>query len=167
MNLLLTQKQIVCALLVLCGLGIQPPLMANEPEDQGQPANSVWISPGFYSIHFDRNSGLKDANAGFGVQWNVRPEWSLTAGRFSNSNSQHSNYAGVIYMPWSWGPIRVGGVIAGFDGYPNMRNGGWFATVVPTIGIYGSHLAVNIGIIPELKDRVQGAIAFQLMLRVH
>ena len=68
-------------------------------------------------------------------------------------------------MPWSWGRVRIGGVIAAFDGYPNMRNGGWFASAIPTLGLYGKDWGFNIGVIPELKDRVHGAISFQVMLR--
>jgi len=26
--------------------------------------SQVWINPGFYSLHFDRNKGLEDANPG-------------------------------------------------------------------------------------------------------
>jgi hypothetical protein len=156
----------VALLVVICMLH-SGPLEASEPVGSIHSSQSIWISPGFYSVHFDRNAGLRDANPGFGLQGRINPEWSLTGGRFANSNDRYSNYIGGIYTPWSWGRVRIGGVIAAFDGYPNMRNGGWFASVIPTIGLYGDRLALNVGIIPELKDRVQGAISFQIMLRVY
>jgi len=161
------RRHAVVALFALSPLAPASMLEASEIVESRGGSHSVWVSPGFYSIHFDRNAGMRDDNPGFGLQWEIHPEWSLTGGRFANSNYRHSNYIGGIYTPWSWGRFRVGGVIAAFDGYPNMRNGGWFASVIPTFGIYGDRLALNVGIIPELKDRVQGAISFQLMLRVH
>ena len=160
-------KKCVVALLVPICMLHSGPLEASETVSNRHSSQSVWVSPGFYSVHFDRNARLRDANPGFGLQWQSNPEWSLTGGRFANSNDRYSNYIGGIYTPWSWGRVRIGGVIAAFDGYPNMRNGGWFASLIPTIGLYGDRLALNVGIIPELKDRVQGAISFQIMLRVY
>lgn len=141
---------------------------ANGPESpsRSHSADSFWITPGFYSLHFNRNAGLNDSNPGLGLQWDIAPQWSLAAGRFSNSNDRPSNYLGAIFMPWSWGAIRAGGVLAAFDGYPNMHDGGWFASAIPTIGFYGNRFALNVGIIPEIKERVHGAVSLQLLIRL-
>ncbi len=157
-------KVLIKALLSLACTGGLPATASDfgNPQESG---GTIWIAPGFYSLHFDRNSDLRDANPGIGFQWDVRPQWSLAIGHFKNSDSEQSNYVGALYMPWSWGRVRIGGVIAAFDGYPNMRNGGWFASAIPTLGLYGKDWGLNIGVIPELKDRVHGAISFQVLLR--
>ena len=152
---------------LLFGPFFQGPALAESSLVPNSGGARLWAGPGFYSLHFNRNAGLKDANPGLGLQWDISPQWSLAVGRFDNSNERRSNYLGGIYMPWSWGTIRAGGVLAAFDGYPNMRDGGWFASAIPTIGFYGNRFALNVGIIPELKDRVHGAISFQLLVRLH
>ena len=161
------KRFVIATLLTVACVSPSGQLVASEVVGSRHSNQSVWVSPGFYSIHFERSAGLRDANPGFGLQLEINPEWGLTGGRFANSNDRYSNYIGGIYTPWSWGRLRIGGVIAAFDGYPNMRNGGWFASVIPTIGLYGDRLALNVGLIPKLKDRVQGAISFQIMLRVY
>ena len=41
--------------------------------------SQVWINPGFYSLHFDRNKGLEDANPGLGIEWPIDKTFSVTA----------------------------------------------------------------------------------------
>jgi hypothetical protein len=143
------------------------PAMASDVGNPQEHRKTIWIAPGFYSLHFDRNSGLRDANPGIGFQWEVRPQWSLAVGHFKNSNNKRSNYLGALYMPVELGSLRVGVAFVAFDGYPDMRNGGWFASAIPTLGLYGKDWALNIGGIPELKDRVHGAVSLQLLRRLN
>ncbi len=47
-----------------------------------------------------------------------------------------------------------------------MRNGGWFVAPVPVLAIEGKRLGVNLSVIPNYKDRLHGAFAMQVKLRV-
>ena len=52
------------------------------------------------------------------------------------------------------------------DGYPYMRDGGWYAAALPLIAIEGERLGLNFTVIPTIKNRLHGAITFQFKLRV-
>jgi hypothetical protein len=130
-----------------------------------QAPSSVWISPGFYSYHFKRSDGLRDSNPGLGLALKYSEASSVVLGRFRNSDNDMSNYLGFLYQPYSMGPVRLGAALAAFDGYPEMRNGKAFLSVIPTLGIHGERVALNEGVIPEIKDRVHGAVSFQLLVR--
>lgn len=133
---------------------------------ENKPLTELWINPGFYSYHFDRSRNLNDSNPGFGAEYRFSTVASATAGRFYNSDRRYSNYAGVYYQPIALGPLRLGAVVGGFNGYPNMRNGGWFLAAIPVISVEYQRVGVNFGIIPKYKDRLYGALSIQLRLKV-
>ena len=146
---------------LLAGASLLLPALASAQVDISQ----VWINPGFYSLHFDRNKGLEDFNPGIGIEWPIDKTFSLTAGAFRNSDRKHSNYAGLYVMPFEFHGVKLGAVVGGFDGYPNTNNGGWFAALIPTAAIEGKHWGLNIAIVPSIKNRLYGAISFQLKYR--
>ena len=131
-----------------------------------KPLQEVWINPGFYSYHFQRDKGLNDSNPGFGAEYRFSTVASATVGRFYNSDRYYSNYAGVYYQPWQIGPVRIGAVAGGFNGYPKMRNGGWFLAAIPALSVEYQRVGVNVAIVPTYKDRLYGAISVQLKLKV-
>lgn len=145
----------------------------NQEQNQGlfhvidsKPLSQWWVNAGFYSRHFQRDKGLNDSNPGLGVEYRASTVTSYTAGRFYNSDRDYSNYAGVYYQPIAIGPIRFGAVIGAFDGYPKMREGGWFLAAIPVASIEGERLGLNVAIVPTYKDRLYGAVSFQLKLRL-
>lgn len=127
--------------------------------------SQVWVNPGFYSLHFDRNKGLEDANPGIGVEWPIDQTYSITAGAFRNSDRDRSNYIGLYVMPFEFHGVKLGAVVGGFDGYQMTNDGGWFAALIPTAAFEGKHWGLNIAIIPSIKNRLYGAISFQLKYR--
>ncbi|MDO8068957.1 hypothetical protein [Janthinobacterium sp. SUN206] len=131
-----------------------------------QPLSETWLNAGFYSYHFQRDKNLNDSNPGLGAEYRFSTIASVTAGRFYNSDRAYSNYLGVYYQPIKVGPLRVGAVVGGFSGYPKMRDGGWFPALVPTISYEYQRVGVNIAIVPSYKDRLYGALSFQLKLKV-
>ena len=86
--------------------------------------NKVWLATGFVTRHFQSNLDLNDRNPGVGVEYRFSDSMALTAGRFFNSDRQHSRYAGVYYQPWTLGGVKLGAVVGGVDSYPKMRGGG-------------------------------------------
>jgi len=126
----------------------------------------IWINPGFYSHHFDTSKNLNNNNHGFGVEATISNTYSLTAGVFENSDRQTSHYIGAYVMPFQRGSFKAGAAVGAFDGYPKMREGGWFPAVVPTMAIESRRVGLNVFFIPKIGDKVNSALAFQLKFNI-
>jgi hypothetical protein len=133
---------------------------------ESAPAREFWIDSGFATRHFNQNKNLNGGNRGLGLEYRFNGTMALAAGRFVNSDRAWSNYAGVIWQPWAIGPVRLGAAIAGFNGYPKMKDGGWFPAAIPTLTYEYQRVGVNVGIIPSYKDRLYGGISVQLKLKL-
>lgn len=125
-----------------------------------------WVDSGFATVHFDRDKDLNGANGGLGAEYRFRADLAATAGRFYNSDRQYSNYVGAIWQPYAIGPVRLGAVIGGFNGYPHMRDGGWFPALIPMATIEYRRFGVNVGFVPSYKDRLYGGVSLQLKFRL-
>lgn len=133
---------------------------------ESDPKSEFWLDSGFATYHFDSDKDLNGANKGLGAEYRFNGITSATIGRFYNSDRQWSNYAGVIWQPYAIGQVRVGLALAAFDGYPKMRDGGWFPAAIPTLTYEYRRVGVNVGIIPSYKDRLYGGISVQLKLKL-
>jgi len=122
----------------------------------------VWINPGFYSYHLERDKGFNNVNTGLGVEASITDTYSVTAGFFKNSDRETSRYVGVYAMAFKIGAFKAGAAIGAFDGYPTMRDGGWFPAIVPTVAFEGQQLGLNVSFIPTIGDQLHGAVTFQL-----
>lgn len=131
-----------------------------------EPKSEFWVDSGFATLHFDQNKNLNGGNRGLGAEYRFSGTLVATAGRFVNSDRAYSNYAGVIWQPYALGPVRLGAAIAGFDGYPRMRDGGWFPAVIPTFTYEYKRVGLNVGVIPTYKDRLYGGISVQLKVKL-
>jgi hypothetical protein len=130
------------------------------------PAGEFWLASGFGTLHFNRDNGLNGRNVGIGAEYRLRGDVALTAGHFTNSDNEASTYAGALYQPFALGPVRLGAVIAAFNGYPHMRNGGWFPALIPVATLEYNRFGVNFGVVPSYKDRLYGGISVQLKVRL-
>ena len=129
-------------------------------------ASRLWLNAGFYSAHFDSCKGLRNANPGLGFEYKLDDTWSATAGRFINSDNAHSSYIGAYYQPWTVAGAKLGVVGGAFNGYPKAFNGGWFPAVIPVATWEGQRFGLNVALVPPLKDRLYGAVSFQLKFRL-
>jgi hypothetical protein len=129
-------------------------------------ASRLWLNAGFYSAHFDTGQGLRNANPGLGVEYKIDDSWSATAGRFINSDNAHSSYLGAYYQPWTLAGAKLGVVAGAFNGYPKAFNGGWFPAVLPVASWEGQRFGLNVALVPPVKDRLYGAVSFQLKFRL-
>ncbi|HEU4375527.1 MAG TPA: hypothetical protein VFS02_18675 [Telluria sp.] len=155
--------KLLLALAVLCPLaqaadGVKP--VEQEAEHQ------LWVGSGFLTYHFDREKDLNGRNSGVGVEYRFRGDLAATVGRFYDSDRAYSNYAGAIWEPFALGPLRLGAVFAVFDGYPRMRDGGWFPAVIPMATYEYKRVGVNVGFVPSFKDRLYGGLSVQLKLKL-
>ena len=167
MNLktLATTVAMASAMLLACGSAhAEPDSLLKTVESV--PLSETWLNAGFYSYHFQRDKGLNDSNPGIGVEYRFSTVSSLTVGRYYNSDREYSNYAGMYYQPISIGCVRLGAVVGGFNGYPKMRDGGWFLAAIPVASVEYERFGANIAVVPSYKDRLYGALSFQLKFKV-
>lgn len=146
------------------GAGAQAQSLSTRTD--AAPASALWIDSGFATWHFNQNKNLNGGNRGLGLEYQFSSTMAAAAGRFVNSDRAYSDYAGVIWQPWAIGPVRIGAAIAAFNGYPKMRDGGWFPAAIPTLTWEYERVGVNVGIIPSYKDRLYGGISVQLKLKL-
>jgi hypothetical protein len=144
---------------------------AHAESTSAEPVPRIWLNAGLYSWHFDRSENLRNDNVGLGIEVALTSEHALMAGSIINSNRARTRYAGYAWRPLYWSlagtDVAAGVAIGAFDGYPNYKGGGWFAAPLPLVSVEGRRLGVNLSLIPTLKNRVDGALAIQLKLRVY
>jgi hypothetical protein len=134
---------------------------------ESKPLSEVWLNPGFYSYHFQKNAGFKNNNFGIGAEYRYSTVNSVTVGTFTNSDYKNSRFLGWYWQPVAVGPVRLGAVAGVLDGYPKMRNGGWFAAAIPTASYENQRVGANVLIVPSYQNRLHGAISLQLKVKVN
>lgn len=128
--------------------------------------SELWLNPGLISYHFDESKNFNAVNYGFGGEYKFSSVASLTAGTFRNSNYRQSNYVGLYWQPIAVGPVQIGVVAGGFNGYSSNNNGGWFPAVLPAFTVEGKRVGLNVILIPTIRDRVSGSLSFQLKFKL-
>ena len=153
-------------------------MLALSPLAQGASAEDasaafkpqIWLNPGIYSFHFDRDKDLRNDNVGFGAEALFANDHGAMGGTFINSNRERSNYAVYLWRPLHWGvsglKVSAGALAGAFDGYPNYRSGGWFAAAMPLLSVEGDRFGANFTIVPTYANRLDGAFAVQLKFRI-
>lgn len=135
-----------------------------------EPYPEVWMNPGFLSYHFERDKNLREDNIGVGVEIEIRADHAAMLGTFINSDRDRTRYAGYQWRPLHWNPssfeVSAGLIVAALDGYPRMRNGGWFVAPLPIVTIEGDRVGVNFTVVPTIRNRLNGAFAIQVKIRL-
>ncbi len=139
---------------------------AQSTDSDNKRPNELWLDTGFATYHFQSDKNLNGRNPGIGLEYKFSDTMALTAGRFYNSDREHSRYAGMYYQPWTFGGVKVGAVVGGFDGYPKMRDGGWFLAIIPAATFEYKRVGVNIAVVPTYKERLHGGISVQLKFKL-
>ena len=156
------------ALFVICPILFAATAQAGAAPEEYRP--QVWLNPGIYAYHFDSSKGLRNDNVGFGAEVLLANDHELMAGSFINSNRARTHYAAYEWRPLHWQftgfNVSAGVAVGAFDGYPNYRNGAWFVAPLPLLSIEGKTFGANIGLIPTIANRFDGAIAIQVKVRV-
>jgi len=130
----------------------------------------VWLNAGSYSHHFDRDKNFRENNVGFGAEIWLKENHGLMGGTFINSDGARSHYAAYQWRPLHWQPagihIAAGITLGAFDGYPRYRDGGWFPAALPVLSVEYKMVGINFLFVPTIPDRLDGALAMQIKLRV-
>lgn len=133
--------------------------------------HEVWLASGFRSHHMGASVAYNEHNAGVGAEWRFTRDWQLNAGHYNNSMSHGSTYVQAAWMPiertlaphWR---LRGGASVGIVDGYPPVRRGRFFPTLVPALSLEWRRVGLNLLYIPSIGKRVDGAIALQVKARV-
>jgi hypothetical protein len=133
---------------------------------ESKPLTELWLNLGFYSYHFQKEKDLNNRDFGLGGEYRFSTVSSVTLGLIDNSKRKTTHYAGWYWQPVGMGKVRLGAVAGAMDGYPNMRNGGWFVSVIPTASFEFNNVGLNLMYIPSYQDKIYGSISVQLKLKV-
>ena len=119
----MTSRSIRKSLLVI-GLATSSMAIGAEASDfisiaESRPANELWLNPGFYSYHFQKDKGFNNSNFGLGGEYRFTTTSAAMLGIFDNSDRQTSRYIGWLWQPLASGPVRIGAVAGAIDGYPD------------------------------------------------
>ncbi len=152
----------------LCVAWYSAAVRADEARDGFR--RQVWLNPGTFSYHFDRDKDLREDNTGIGAELILADDHVMSAGSFINSNRKRSHYGAYYWRPLhrqlAGIKVHAGIALGAFDGYPNYRNGAWFPAGLPMIALERERVGANIFFVPTIKHRLDGAIAVQIKLRV-
>ena len=155
-------------LFLVCAIGAGAGVSAQDAQNRFSP--QVWLNPGTFSFHFDRDKDLREDNTGIGAELVLAEDHAFSAGSFINSNRRRSRYGAYFWRPLHWQPagvkVHAGVAVGGFDGYPNYRSGDWFPAALPMLAVEGDRFGVNLFIVPTIKNRLDGAVAIQFKFRV-
>ena len=142
--------------------------MGNQPsgDELAESGGALWLNPGFYAWHFQKDRHLNNRASGFGAEYRLSETGAITAGAYHNSNWTFSHYLAYYWRPLRWGPMRFGAIAGVLDGYPGTRQGGWFPAVLPTASVEYGRIGLNMYYLPSYKNSVNGSVTFQLKFRV-
>jgi hypothetical protein len=160
-----TRMKTIAAILLNFLFCAAPAAFADQAPDSAEPT-SVWISPGFWSHHFNRSAGYREDNIGLGAEWDISRSAFVQAGSYINSDRARTRYVGGAWEPLEFGGVRLGLYGGAFDGYPAMRAGGWFLAAFPVVSYRTDRLGINLTVIPTYQNRLHGAIVVQALFRV-
>lgn len=130
-------------------------------------ASSMAVTVPVFTRHFPYSSpDLNEHNRGFGLEYALRKDITLTTGMFNNSLRKDTTYVGVQYTPYRVFGLHTGVVVA-------LDLSGGYNSINPLKPIIGAlHFATgneypigfNIDILPGgwNRDRLDGAAAVSM-----
>jgi hypothetical protein len=127
--------------------------------------SELWLNPGMFSYHFDRDRSFNSRNMGFGAEYRYSSVASLTLGTYRNSYHESSNYMGAYWQPIQLGVFKFGAVAGVFNGYSKTNDGGWFPALIPAFTYEGDRFGVNLLLVPSIPEKVAGSLSVQFKFK--
>ena len=113
-----------------------------------------WFVLGGLAYHSCRDCGFRERNPGLALQW--QSPWfeeltglqntRLTAGTYINSNNRNSVYAGAQWLPYSYGPVKLGLQAALITGYLEAKI---TPVLLPLVSIETQHVGLDVYAVPK------------------
>jgi hypothetical protein len=150
-------KRIISIFIALFAINSIAQQSMNTPAIIENTIENPWIIVGGIARHTCRTCGFRESNPGIAVQW--KSPWfeeltglentRLTAGAYINSNNRNSVYAGAQWLPWSYGPVKLGlqGVI--ITGYLKQSV---TPTLLPVVTFETQHVGADLFFVPKLAE---------------
>ncbi len=152
---------------LLLASALQPACADDTPVSlllPGRPAQ-FWVNLGGISQHFQYAEEFNQQNFGYGIEYQLSASQYLVLGGYRNSVHADTRYIGGAWMPLAAGSFKLGAIAGLADGYAAMRDGGFFPVVLPVLAFERGRVGANFILIPNMKDKVSGAVAMQLKFR--
>jgi hypothetical protein len=121
-----------------------------------------WIVLGGLAYHSCRTCGFRESNPGLALQW--KSPWfenltgmqdtRLTAGAYINSNNRNSVYAGAQWLPYSYGPVKLGMQAVLITGY---KEAVITPVLLPLVSVETQHVGLDVYAVPKLA-KVSAAV---------
>src|SRR4051812_40487156 len=119
----MTPKSFVTAVMGCAALFLAFNAAAQEPF---RPR--LWVNPGLFSYHFDRDKDYREKNWGLGAEYVFQRNHAAMIGTYINSENERSRYVGYQWRPLHWQPAGVelsaGVAVSLINGYPSMNDKG-------------------------------------------
>jgi hypothetical protein len=116
---------------------------------------SPWVVLGGLAHHSCRTCKFRESNPGLALQW--KSLWfedltglqntRLTAGGYINSNNRDSVYAGAQWLPYSYGPVKLGMQAVLITGY---KEAVITPVLLPLVSIETQHAGVDLYAVPKM-----------------
>ncbi len=145
-----------------------PPSIEVKPS-KNTVLEQPWLVLGGLAYHSCRTCGFRERNPGLALQW--QSPWfeeltglentRLTAGTYINSNDRNSVYAGAQWMPYSYGPVKLGIQAALITGYLEAKI---TPVLLPMVSIETQHVGLDVYAVPKAA-KVSAAVFATLKLR--
>ena len=128
-----------------------------------------WLVLGGLAYHSCRTCGFRENNPGLALQW--QSPWfeeltglentRLTAGAYINSNNRNSVYAGAQWLPYSYGPVKLGLQAVLITGY---KEAVITPVLLPLVSVETQHAGVDLYAVPKMA-KVSAALFATFKLR--
>ena len=137
--------------------------------ERNEAQTNPWIVLGGLAYHSCRDCGFRESNPGLALQW--QSPWfeeltclkntRLTAGGYINSNDRKSLYAGAQWLPYSYGPIKLGLQAVVITGYLEATV---TPVLLPLVSIETQHIGLDVYAVPKVS-KVSAALFATLKVR--
>ena len=114
-----------------------------------------WLVLGGLAYHSCRTCEFRESNPGLALQW--QSPWfeeltglkntRLTAGAYINSNDRNSLYAGAQWLPYSYGPVKLGLQAVLITGY---KEAVITPVLLPLVSVETQHVGVDLYAVPKM-----------------
>ena len=121
-----------------------------------------WLVLGGLAYHNCRTCEFRESNPGLALQW--QSPWfeeltglentRLTAGAYINSNNRKSVYAGAQWLPYSYGPFKLGVQAVLITGY---KEAVITPVLLPLVSVETQHVGVDVYAVPKMA-KVSAAV---------
>ncbi len=133
-----------------------PATSEKKPDNSFFPTQKPpWVILGGVAYHSCRTCGFREDNPGLALQW--QSPWfaeltglentRLTAGAYINSNNRNSVYAGAQWLPYSYGPVKLGMQAVLITGY---KEAVITPVLLPLVSVETQHVGLDLYAVPKM-----------------